>query len=107
MSLPLSGRIAAVYRLPEGAMGIRAQAEAMTKDPRQLGVLGERVARDNLRTDMPCVWVWTYGYDMDIHGPAACISYADHNSTTPATEWTDPQIIALWYYTNISKPVEG
>lgn len=57
--------------------------------------LGEHIARAR-SLDADRVWVWVYGNDMDILGPALCVSYIEKGGI-PATEFTPREAMMLYY----------
>ena len=95
--LPLQGLVAADFRTPQGEVGMRVQAGVLGATPLQLRQLGEAAAAARLSATEPKVWAWVYGADMDLRGPAVCVSYVDMGSTGPVTEFTDPRLLVLWY----------
>ena len=85
-----------------GNLGIKIRLDAPVEDPRAFSDVGERVAKQN-RTRAPRIWVWTYAHDMDLEGPAICVSYVGTDTTDgiPITEFFDPK--TLWTYYSLKK----
>lgn len=79
----------------EGDLGIKIKLEAPA-DVDELKEAGERIALRN-RQRAKRVWVWVYGHDMDIDGPAACVSYVGDGEEGAVTDFTDPAALALYY----------
>ncbi len=79
--------LAIKIRLDEPAEGLQAFRDA-----------GERVAQQN-SSRAPRIWVWTYAHDMDLMGPAICISYVgpDNTDGLAITEFFDPKTLLTYY----------
>ena len=76
-------------------LGIKIQLDGPA-DVHELKAAGERVASKN-HERAKRVWVWVYGHDMDLEGPAVCVSYTGKDEPEPVTDFTDPGALALWY----------
>lgn len=62
---------------------------------RRVRDLGEHVAKQR-GADYGRVWVWVFGNDMDIKGPAICVSYVGDGSQ-PITEFTPSHVHSMFY----------
>lgn len=76
-------------------LGMKVQLDRAAS-PDELKRIGERLAIDN-RSRKAQVWVWLYGADMDLDGPAACVSYVGEGTPQPVTQFIDPAAITVWY----------
>ena len=77
-------------------LGITIQLDGPTTGPAVYKDAGERVAASN-STRSPNVWVFVYAHDMDIQGPALCVSYLGPDSTGPATEFLSHKTLLTYY----------
>lgn len=59
--------------------------------------VGEAVARKAVQgpSGPERVWVWVYGHDMEVQGPAVCVAYADGDGAT--SEFVEPKRVQSWY----------
>ena len=77
-------------------LGISIRLDGPTTGPATYRDAGESVAARN-STRSAHVWVFVYAHDMDIQGPAICVSYVGPNSTGPATEFLDHKTLLTYY----------
>lgn len=79
-------------------LGIKIRLEAVADGRDAYSKIGERVAQQN-STRASRIWVWTYAHDMDLEGPALCVSYVGTDTTDgrAITEFFDPQTLMTYY----------
>ena len=84
--------------LEGGDLGIKIRLDAVAHDRNTYSEIGERVAQQN-SARAPRIWVWTYAHDMDLAGPAICVSYVgiDTADGHAITEFFDPQTLMTYY----------
>ena len=84
--------------LEGGDLGIKIRLDTAAQGRKTYSDVGERVAQQN-STRAPRIWVWTYAHDMDIEGPAICVSYlgTDTADGRAITEFFDPQTLMTYY----------
>lgn len=83
----------------EHAIGNDMAIKVQVRDgvgPKQFAQIGERVASEECGR-YARIWVWVYGADMDLDGPAVCVSYMDSSAEAPVSEYADPTELATWY----------
>lgn len=78
----------------DGLLGLKVRLASHADAP-TLKQVGEFVATKH-RGRAPQVWVFVFGVDMDLTGPAACTSYVADDGE-PVTEFTNPGALVLWY----------
>ncbi len=77
-------------------LGITIRLEGPTTGPATYRDAGESVAASN-STRSAHVWVFVYAHDMDMEGPAICVSYVGPDSTGPATEFLEYKTLLTYY----------
>lgn len=79
-------------------LGIKIRLDEAAAGKEAYSTAGERVAKQN-STRAPHIWVWTYAHDMDLEGPAICISYMgpDNMDGAAITEFFDPATLITYY----------
>ncbi len=85
------------------SLGLKVQLSGPA-GPVELKRVGEAVAVKH-RARAPQVWVWVFGHDMDLEGPATCVSYVGPGEG-PLTEFVDPVALTTYYHQKL-RPVEG
>ncbi len=75
-------------------LGIKVRLSEAVKGPEDYSRIGERVASHN-STRASSIWVWVFAHDMDIEGPAVCVTHLV--SGRSATEFIDPAALLLYY----------
>ena len=76
------------------AIGVKARLTGPS-DPEGYKRVGEALALKR-RGRANEVWVWVYGFDMDLNGPALCVSYLSAHEG-PMTEFIDPIAVTGFY----------
>ena len=83
-------------------LGIKVRLAEPVDGPDVYSRVGEHVADQN-GSRAPNIWVWVFAHDMDIEGPAVCVTHLGPDG--PATEFLDPSALLL-YYNLKSRPTQ-
>lgn len=79
-------------------LGIKVRLDVAVPGKDVYSEVGEHVAEQN-STRAPRIWVWIYAHDMDLEGPAICVSYLgdDVSDGKAITEFFDPKTLITYY----------
>ena len=76
-------------------LGIKVRLSEPVDRPDVYSQVGEHVADQN-SSRASNVWVWVFAHDMDIDGPAVCVTHLGPDRGEPATEFVDPSAQLLY-----------